>query len=232
MYKNSVLAMICLANASFSFAKYELSELQAITKAPMNTVAEAMRYLNQLEYDFDADWQIYHSILPRMINQYKLKVGCEIGVSFGSHCKRILQTTQLEKLYGIDPYMNYGDPTNTTMPDVYFDIFYYKVKDKLSAFGNRFELIRGFSVMTAPHFNDESLDFIFLDANHTYYAVKADLEAWYSKVRPGGIVAGDDYATCHPGVPQAVNEFFAKRGITVNLDKDQPRFWWVQKPGA
>lgn len=215
-----------------SFAKYDLLDLYEITKAQPAELKQAMQYLDQSEKGADEAFQVYYHILPRMINQYGLKVGCEIGVSFGSHCKRILETTQVEKLYGIDPYLAYGDPTNITMSSLYFDIFYYKVLDKLSIFGSRFELIRDFSVNVASKFEDASLDFIFLDANHTYPSVKADLNAWYRKVRPGGIVVGDDYATSHPGVPQAVNEFFAQRGLKVHLDTEQPRIWWVQKPGV
>ncbi|CAN5167029.1 hypothetical protein BH09DEP1_BH09DEP1_7830 [soil metagenome] len=226
---NTKLLLAVSLVSSCALAKYHIVDLHQITKAAPKDVYAAMNYLDGLERDFDADWQIYHEILPRLINQHNYKVGCEIGVSFGTHCKKILQTTDVEKLYGIDPYLNYGDPTNTVMPDLYFDVFYYKVQDKLSVFGDRFKLMRDFSVTAALNFSDESLDFIFLDANHTYRAVLADLNSWYSKVRVGGILAGDDYATCHPGVPQAVNEFFGKKGLKVNTDSAQPRLWWVEK---
>lgn len=212
-----------------AFASYDPMELQKLTKASLSDVRAAMQYLNTLERDFDADWQVYHGILPRLINQYNFRIGCEIGVSFGTHCKRILQTTGVEKLYGIDPYLNYGDPTNTKMPDLYFDIFFYKVQAKLSEFGNRFELIRDYSVSAAQLFADSSLDFIFLDANHTFQSVTDDLNAWYSKVRSGGLISGDDYATCHPGVPMAVDIFCQKMGLELHLDEKQPRFWWVIK---
>ena len=42
-------------------------------------------------------------------------------------------------------------------------------------------------------FEDASIDFVYIDARHTYDAVMEDLEAWWPKVRPGGIVAGEDY---------------------------------------
>lgn len=221
--------MCCLATTHFALGKYDLLDLYIVTKAQPADIRQAMGYLDQLERDFDADWQIYHGILPRMINERNYKIGCEIGVSFGTHCKRILQTTKVEKLYGIDPYLNYGDPTNTAMPELWFDIFYYKVADKLSEYANRFELMRDFSVNASKRFADNSLDFIFLDANHTYDAVMKDLTAWFAKIRPGGIMAGDDYATCHPGVPAAVNLFFAQKGLEVHTDANQPRFWWVEK---
>ena len=42
-------------------------------------------------------------------------------------------------------------------------------------------------------FQDQSLDFIYIDANHTYEAVVEDLRNWYPKVRPGGLIMGHDY---------------------------------------
>lgn len=226
--KMNIFYLLILFNGCI-FAKYDLMDLHKITKGAPHEIINAMKYLDQLERDFDADWQIYHDILPRMINEHKFKTGVEIGVSFGTHCKKILERTQVEKLYGIDPYLNYGDPTNTAMPDLWFDVFYHKVADKLSQFGSRFELLRDFSTQAALKFDDASLDFIFLDVNHTFKAVMEDLRAWYPKVKSGGIMAGDDYATCHPGVPLAVDAFFKEKGLEVHLDSNQKRFWWVVK---
>ncbi|NTW91009.1 MAG: class I SAM-dependent methyltransferase, partial [Erysipelotrichaceae bacterium] len=57
----------------------------------------------------------------------------------------------------------------------------------------RERMIKGDSVKSAELFKDESLDFVFIDAGHRYEEVKADIEAWYPKVRKGGIVSGHDY---------------------------------------
>lgn len=53
-------------------------------------------------------------------------------------------------------------------------------------------------------------DFVFVDAGHSYSAVKADLEAWEPKVRPGGWFGGHDYHSNHPGVIRAVDERFGE----------------------
>ena len=60
-------------------------------------------------------------------------------------------------------------------------------------------------------FEDESLDFVFIDASHEYEDVKLDIQFWLPKVKPGGILAGHDYYVepnydYHPGVKKAVNE--------------------------
>src|SRR5579885_2017982 len=58
-------------------------------------------------------------------------------------------------------------------------------------------------------YDDESLDFVFLDAAHTYQNAKEDIAAWRKKIKSGGIFAGHDYnKVAWPGVVQAVDESF------------------------
>lgn len=63
------------------------------------------------------------------------------------------------------------------------------------------------SVEGAKLYKNYSLDFVFIDANHTFEAVRDDLQAWFPKVKYGGILAGHDYYN-DPGVKQAVDNFF------------------------
>ena len=60
-------------------------------------------------------------------------------------------------------------------------------------------------------YEDASVDFVFIDGDHSEDAVRKDLAAWFSKVKPGGTFAGHDFY--FPGVNKAVNEFFASRGM-------------------
>ena len=103
--------------------------------------------------------------------------------------------------------------------------------------GPRFKLFRGESIETAAQFVDGGFDWVYIDADHHYENVKRDIEAWYPKVRAGGIVAGHDYVDyLDMGVIRAVNEFAAAHGYEVGLTtEDQPwngvQFptWWFQK---
>jgi predicted O-methyltransferase YrrM len=61
-------------------------------------------------------------------------------------------------------------------------------------------------------YEDESLDFVFIDASHEYVDVKADLIHWYPKVKNGGVFAGHDYPA-YTGVKTAVDEFFYNKKI-------------------
>ncbi len=78
----------------------------------------------------------------------------------------------------------------------------------------------GSSLSVAPHVADGILDFVFLDANHMYPDVKADILAWAPKVRAGGLVAGHDYGGVHDnrglwGISKAVHEVFGKENVLV-----------------
>ena len=74
------------------------------------------------------------------------------------------------------------------------------------------------SLVAAKLYADESLDFVFIDASHDYENVKADLIAWYPKVKKGGIISGHDYLGEYewPGVYKAVNEFFSGKNLQCN----------------
>jgi predicted O-methyltransferase YrrM len=67
----------------------------------------------------------------------------------------------------------------------------------------------GDSIEMSKTYKDDSLDFVFIDGDHRYECVKADIEAWVPKVRSGGIIAGHDYGWC-TDVRRAVHEFFGE----------------------
>lgn len=90
--------------------------------------------------------------------------------------------------------------------------------------GNFRTMFGGDSFDRAKEFEDESIDFLFIDANHTYEFVKKDIAAYLPKMKKGSIISGHDYNDCHPGVIQAVNEAFGDR---VMYDKAED-VWSVQ----
>lgn len=71
------------------------------------------------------------------------------------------------------------------------------------------------------------LDFVFIDADHSYEAVKKDIEAWYLKVKKGGIFAGHDYRAS-PDVKKAVDEFILKNILTLNYNFKE-NVWMTKK---
>jgi hypothetical protein len=94
------------------------------------------------------------------------------------------------------------------------------IKDHVTA-------IKSESWKAATQFQDESLDFCYVDAGHTYDCVTQDLEAWWPKIRPGCYFGGDDYTKGWPEVCRAVNDFFDPKKIKVSKSG---RCWIVTKP--
>jgi hypothetical protein len=74
-------------------------------------------------------------------------------------------------------------------------------------FADAISLIIGESVASSRLFADRSLDWVHLDARHDYEGVRADVEAWLPKLKPGGWLSGDDYDEVKwPEVVKAVSE--------------------------
>ena len=65
------------------------------------------------------------------------------------------------------------------------------------------------SLEAYKEFEDESIDFLFLDGDHRYKGILSDLKNWYGKIKTGGVISGHDYNEPSCGVRQAVDEFFA-----------------------
>jgi Methyltransferase domain len=72
-------------------------------------------------------------------------------------------------------------------------------------------LVRADSGQAARLMDAASLDLVFIDADHTYEAVRRDIHAWVTRIKPGGTLAGHDYGEHCPGVIQAVDEAFGDR---------------------
>ena len=74
-------------------------------------------------------------------------------------------------------------------------------------YGDLIQVIVADSVAASRIFADASVDWVHLDARHDYASVKADIQAWLPKVRPGGWLSGDDYDVDKwPEVVRAVGE--------------------------
>jgi len=70
---------------------------------------------------------------------------------------------------------------------------------------------------------DESISFLFIDANHDYEHVKEDIKMWLPKIKAGGVIAGHDY-TNFPGVKKAVDELLPE------AEQVSVRCWKYRKP--
>ena len=76
------------------------------------------------------------------------------------------------------------------------------------------------SVSASCKYTDDSLDFVFIDADHRYDSVVADIQAWLPKMKNGSILAGHDYAWCsdvrravHDSLGEGTNKYEDQYGI-------------------
>lgn len=85
------------------------------------------------------------------------------------------------------------------------------------------------SLRAAALFPPASVDFVFLDAAHDEASVRADLAAWWPRVKPGGVLAGHDYDPFWTGVVRAVDGFFGVPPFGARSPL-VPNCWWVERP--
>jgi hypothetical protein len=95
------------------------------------------------------------------------------------------------------------------------------------------QMIRDYSVKAAEQVPDGSLDWVFIDANHSYRSVLEDLDAWAPKVKSGGLISGHDYGddTNWPHwceVKSAVDRWMKEHNIAFHLTPCSS--WWAIKP--
>jgi hypothetical protein len=150
----------------------------------------------------------------------KDSICAEIGVFKGNFSGSILQIVSPQRLHLIDPwaFQNqysqswFGGELGHSQKNM--DRIHEKVKQRFRSEIRHGQVIvnRGLSTELASEFPDDYFDWIYIDANHTYEAVRADLQAFSSKVKQGGFIAGDNYGFrsdwwWKDGVKRAVDEF-------------------------
>lgn len=146
--------------------------------------------------------------LAKLFAELGFTKGAEIGVEQGEYSKVLSRSNpHLEKLMLVDAWKAYKGYRDHVSQDK-LDGFYKRVVGELT--DPFVEFHREFSINVARETPNESLDFVYIDANHEFSHVVADLAAWVPKVTVGGIVSGHDYFTS--GGPYHV--VHAVRGFT------------------
>jgi len=150
--------------------------------------------------------------LSEQIKQNEYTIGAEIGCYHGRTSMNVLRNCPHFKLIAVDKWENIEpDPSGEKIgcedwdAEKGFQIFKYNTK----AFGKRLKVLRGDSQEMAAFVEDNSLDIIFIDADHRYDAVKGDILAWIPKLKSGGLLSGHDYSL--PGVNKAVHELIDEK---------------------
>lgn len=140
-----------------------------------------------------------------------VEVGVWKGRSAAFLAVEIINSGKIITLDLVDTWK--GSEEHQTMIDDLYNIFQENIQPVRSYVN--IKMID--SLSAAKTYEDSSLDFVFIDADHKYESVKADINAWLPKIKPGGYIAGHDYPTWE-GVTKAVDELFPKESINSGED--------------
>lgn len=144
-----------------------------------------------------------------------VEVGCWLGESSSHMARRIKDSGKSIEFYCIDTWKG-SNGVGWMMPIVkrYGGDLFPAWLERMRKDGVAEHAIpmQQPSVQAAREFGAASLDFVFIDGDHAYEEVLKDIDAWLPKVKPGGLLAGDDYdQSSHPGVVKAVDGRFGDR---------------------
>ena len=120
---------------------------------------------------------------------------------------------------------------NATLSTAQQDDYYWLALSQTEAFRDRRSVLRARSLEAVEVIADMSLDFVFLDADHSREAVVEDLRGWAPKIALGGLLCGHDYGhPLFPGVKDAVDAFVASTGGRVECGQDYTWFMRMDAP--
>jgi predicted O-methyltransferase YrrM len=147
-------------------------------------------------------------------------IGIELGVAAGDYSAEILNNPNVDTLYSID---RWSDHHNL---EEYLDVLY-----TLGGHAGRSYVLRATFDEALPLFEDESLDFVYIDGYaHTGQDGGKTLEDWWPKVKDGGIFAGHDYHKRWPETMKRVDQFVERHNLRWSLTRgDQYPSWIIQR---
>jgi len=161
--------------------------------------------------------------LAKYFAELGFKTGAEIGVMEGSYSRALCMYNPELKLYSIDGWELLKDNNKRKKHQLWW---YERAKNKLAPYNTT--IVKKLSNEAVKQFEDNSLDFVYIDANHTYQCVIEDTTIWTPKVRSGGIVSGHDYQL--PDVKKAVDEYAVQHNYKLNITEEgNPSWWFVKK---
>ena len=162
-----------------------------------------------------------------------------IRKSFGAETSVVLPAASAAPAAAPTPALKAETPPAKTDPDAAADQDFGRATSACAASGTRenfdhytrdchnITAIRGRSPDDFADWTLDSLDLVFLDGVHHNPVFHADVTHWFPRVRPGGILCGDDCARTHPDVLWTIDDFCKALGIPFAVER---RIWMVRRP--
>ena len=165
-------------------------------------------------------------------------IAVEVGTCRGDFGQIIVDKVKPKTFYAVDPLKLF--PGMISYPGSEFenqerlDVLAESVSQRFSQNGHK--LLRGTSQEQSTKFDDETIDFVYIDGDHTYEGCKLDISLWWPKVKQGGIISGHDFCESVNaktglkfGVIQAVTEFVEEHNLNLYVTSDGYPSWVVVK---
>ena len=162
-------------------------------------------------------------------------VGAEIGIGKGHHASFFLRELDINLVFLIDPHMAYKDERIMRELEI-IKQWEKEAHERLDGYKHKIRWIKEKSADAAKRIAKNSLDFVYIDGNHTYESTAEDISLYYPKVKKGGLFSGHDYD--YGSVKKAVDEFIIKENLKLHIeDMGSGQFsgegmkydWWTWK---
>jgi len=150
------------------------------------------------------------------------KIGAEIGVDRALNAIDMLEHIPDLFLYLIDPWKG-----RAAIRAYSRSRRYVNAMKRLIPYENRFSVIRETSLKASLEIPDKSLDFVYIDGDHSYDMAMLDTIIWISKIRAGGIISGHDYRQGYYGVKPAVDDYTKYHGIELHTIPQRNWYWTI-----
>lgn len=161
-------------------------------------------------------------VLVHLARQNGWTHGAELGLWEGSTIARVLRECRNMHMIGVDLWEPQPDNPGPEGYDGWdHDQHEATCRARVAPFASRARIIKGRTVDAALKVDDASLDFVFIDADHSEAGARADIAAWGPKIRPGGWIMGHDINW--PGVRAAVDDLVP--GYWIGPDVVWGRVW-------
>ena len=149
------------------------------------------------QYFIDIPEMVGSADLAKLFAELKFTRGAEIGTDQGEFAEVLCKTIPNLKLNCIDPWQAEayapGEQPESNEKQEFFDKRYFETRARLAPYDCL--IWRKTSLEALPNFDDNSLDFVYIDGNHDFLNVTQDIHYWLKKVKPGGILSGHDYVS-------------------------------------